>query len=100
MIPFRDGWSLQEYVGAAGGVLDNGDYGKRFVEYANGAVRRPSRGFLFVGGDPRIRPGTTIFVPEKPPETGGRSFGEIFATTFPVVGTLASLAVAYLAATK
>lgn len=98
-IPYAKGWSMSEYLDAAGGVTPSGDRGRRYVEYASGAISRRG-GFLFFHTDPKIRPGATIHVPEKPPETPGAGFGQVFASTFQVVATLASIAIAYVAATK
>lgn len=99
VIPYNRGWSMSDYIEAAGGLADNGNGGKRYVEYASGGIGRRG-GFLIFHTDPGIRPGAKIVVPEKPPETNGSNFGELFAMTFQVVGTLASLTIAYLAATK
>lgn len=98
-IPYAKGWGMSDYLDAAGGTTQNGDRGKRYVEYASGAIRRPGH-FLIFTNEPPIRPGATIYVPEKPPATEHSNFGQIFASTFQVVATLASISIAYLAATK
>jgi polysaccharide export outer membrane protein len=98
-IPFTPGWDMGDYIDAAGGATKTADKGKRYIEYASGAIRRPGH-FLFFSNDPNVRPGATIHIPEKPQTQSDGNVGEIFATTFQIVATLASLAIAYLAATQ
>ena len=54
---------------------------------------------VFIDADNNKKTGLKL-ADEKAPETGGSDFGQVFASTFQVVATLASIAIAYLAATK
>ena len=63
-IPFNKGYSVRDYISAAGGVAENGKRNKIYVVYANGKAAT-NRGFLFFKNKPSIKPGTEIIVPEK-----------------------------------
>lgn len=75
------GRRFMSYISAAGGVTDNGNLKKAYVQYSNG-INRKTRSFLFFRNYPAVRPGSSIIVPEAAP--GGRrgvSFLEVSAVT-------------------
>ena len=63
------------YVQAAGGALPQGDRGRLTVEYPNGKRAVGSK-FLFFRRDPRVEPGSTIFIPLAV-EDAGTDWGNV-----------------------
>lgn len=79
--------SLRSYINNAGGVTDNGNLKKAYVQYSNG-ISRKTKKFLFFRSYPKVQPGSKIVVPEKSPnERRGLSIIEISSLT----GTLTAL---------
>jgi polysaccharide biosynthesis/export protein len=91
-VPFGQGLSLDDYLERAGGVGEDGDRGKAYVEYANG-WRDVSSKFLFFRSDPGVQPGSTIIIP---PKEGGEGFrvDEFLTRTLSIMGTLATVMIA------
>ncbi|TYP95615.1 protein involved in polysaccharide export, contains SLBB domain of the beta-grasp fold [Fodinibius salinus] len=56
--------SMKDYIRAAGGASNLGKPKEAYIVYANGEVDR-TRSFLFFKNYPDVRPGATIYVPEK-----------------------------------
>jgi len=78
--------SLKSYISDAGGVTDNGNLKKAYVQYSNGISKKTGR-FLFFRNYPKVTPGSKIIVPERSPnEKRGLSVIEISTLT----GTLAT----------
>jgi protein involved in polysaccharide export with SLBB domain len=65
-IMFETKKSMKEYIYDAGGVTQLGKKRKAFVIYPNGSSGRIRRVLGFIPSYPKIEPGTSIFVPEKP----------------------------------
>ncbi|MCU0386464.1 MAG: SLBB domain-containing protein, partial [Flavihumibacter sp.] len=65
-IMFETNKSMKEYIYDAGGVTQLGKKRKAFVIYPNGSSGRIKRVLGFIPSYPKIEPGTSIFVPEKP----------------------------------
>ena len=84
--------SLEDYLTLAGGVGDDGDRGKAYVEYANG-WRDVSSKFLFFRSDPGVQPGSTIVIPAKAEGEGFR-VDEFLTRTLSIMGTLATVMIA------
>jgi polysaccharide export outer membrane protein len=63
-VTYVPGRSLEYYVRAAGGVTRKGDLKYAYVTQPNGKVEATSGKFIF-RNDPRPRPGSTVYVPEK-----------------------------------
>jgi polysaccharide export outer membrane protein len=63
-VTYVPGRSLQYYVNAAGGINRKGDLRYAYVTQPNGKVEATSGKFIF-RNDPRPRPGSTVYVPEK-----------------------------------
>jgi len=91
-VPFGPGLSLGDYLERAGGLGDDGDRGKAYVEYANG-WRDVSSKFLFFRSDPGVQPGSTIVIPPKGEGEGFR-VDEFLTRTLSIMGTLATVAIA------
>lgn len=65
-VTYVPGRSLEYYVQAAGGITRRGDLRYAYVTQPNGKVEATSGKFIF-RNDPRPRPGSTVFVPERDP---------------------------------
>ncbi len=64
---WQPGRKLSYYIGAAGGLAENGNGDRASVQQANGEIETRRGGFLFFGGnDPKPAAGATVFVPVKP----------------------------------
>jgi len=82
-----DAGNLKSYIADAGGVTDNGNLKKAYVQYSNG-ISRKTRKFLFFRSYPKILPGSKIVIPERSAtERRGLSIIEISSLT----GTLTAL---------
>ncbi|MEX2526790.1 MAG: SLBB domain-containing protein [Gemmatimonadota bacterium] len=67
---YREGMGLEEYLDRAGGMLESGDFRRVNVEYANGSRSAVRRKLLLFRSTPSVEPGSTIYVPPKPPASG------------------------------
>jgi protein involved in polysaccharide export with SLBB domain len=76
-----------EYISDAGGVTENANFRRAYIQYPNGLNKKISR-FLFFRSYPKVIAGSKIIVPEKNPnEKRGLSILEISTLT----GTFATL---------
>ncbi len=86
VIPFVEGWTLQQYISNAGGFTKNAIRRNIYVVYANGSVKKTSS-FLGLKDYPKMEPGAEIIVPLKPKKSARLSA----ATTIGLTTALASL---------
>lgn len=63
---FGNNISFRQYVSQAGGFSPRALKKRSYVVYANGAAQGTGR-FLFFNNYPKVRPGSEIFVPQRPP---------------------------------
>lgn len=76
-----------DYISDAGGVTDNGNLRKAYIQYSNGLSKKIHH-FLFFRRYPKVTAGSKIIIPEKSPnEKRGLSILEISTLT----GTLATV---------
>jgi protein involved in polysaccharide export with SLBB domain len=90
-VPYRDGWTVDDYLDAAGGVTPNAARDKVIVEYASGSIARAKKSF-WSHSDPPVRSGATITVLEKPVSKDG-SWRDTLTATTQVLSVIASLAI-------
>jgi len=92
----REGAGLGYYIDQAGGYREMAAEGRTRVRYANGEIRTKGGGFLFFGGGvPDPDPGSTIFVPQKPPrERGGMSLQAIVGLMSTAASAVATVIIA------
>ena len=92
----RDGAGLGYYIEQAGGYRENAAEGRTRVRYANGEIRTKGGGFLFFGGGvPDPDPGSTVFVPVKPPrERGGPGLQAIVGLMSTAASAVATVIIA------
>jgi len=64
-VSYKEDYTLKEYIAEAGGYTANANRSKSYVTYSNG-VSNQKRRFLIFKKNPRIEPGTEIFIPAFP----------------------------------
>lgn len=87
-VTYVPGRSLEYYVRAAGGITRRGDLRYAYVTQPNGKVEATSGKFIFKN-DPRPRPGSTVYVPE-------RDASERRTDYLATLGTLAQVALSFV----
>jgi len=90
---WREGLSLDDFVDQAGGYAQNADENRTSVEYANGSRATVNKTLFFFRSTPEIRPGSIIFVPEKPTGTGfnwDATLARVLAVTTAVATVIAA----------
>jgi len=68
-IQYQSGRSFGSYISAAGGYSRNAYRSRAFISYANGRAAR-TKSFFGFSVHPRVKPGSTIFVPLEPANKG------------------------------
>ncbi|WP_214071523.1 SLBB domain-containing protein [Mucilaginibacter sp. dw_454] len=68
-VVYQQSKSFRGYVLNAGGFSPNALKRGAYVVYPNGTVKGTTK-FLFFNNHPRVKPGSEIYVPEKPPRKG------------------------------
>ena len=79
---------FKKAISASGGLLENSDLKRAFVEYQNGQ-KKSVKSFLGIKTYPKLLPGSKIFVPEKIEERNKTSVGEIVGYTTSLVSIIA-----------
>jgi len=88
IIPFKKSISFREAINSSGGITENADLKRAYVEYQNG-LRKSVKQFLGIRNYPIILPGSKIFVPEKSVDRYRTSVGEIVGYTTSLVSIIA-----------
>lgn len=82
LVPYEPGRGIDYYVNRAGGYTYVADPGRLTITYQDGERAAVRRRRLFFDGKPRVGPGSTIYVPEKPEaERGGFNFQQFITST-------------------
>jgi len=92
-IMYESGKSMKKYLSDAGGITPNGKKNKAFVIYANGRSAKMKKSWGLFKMYPKIYPGSSIFVPEKPKKEGGFDIGKaaVFISAITAMVTAISL---------
>lgn len=88
-VTYVPGASLDHYIRAAGGITRRGDIKYAYVTQPNGKVEATGGKFIF-RSNPKPRPGSTVFVPEK-------DASERRVDYLATLGTIAQLAASFVA---
>ncbi len=88
-VTYVPGANLEYYVRAAGGITRKGDLRYAYVTQPNGKVEATSGKFIF-RNNPRPRPGSSVFVPDKDPSERRLDY---IAT----IGSIAQVAASFVA---
>jgi protein involved in polysaccharide export with SLBB domain len=88
-VTYVPGANLEYYVRAAGGVTRQGDLRYAYVTQPNGKVEATSGKFIF-RNNPRPRPGSSVFVPNKDPN-------ERRVDYIATIGSIAQVAASFVA---
>lgn len=86
ILSYQNG-SFMSYISSAGGVTDNGNLKKAYIQYSNGISKKINR-FLFFRSYPKVLPGSKIIVPEK---TGNERKGLNIIELSAITGSLSAL---------
>jgi protein involved in polysaccharide export with SLBB domain len=87
------GRRFKYYINSAGGVLEDARLKGAYVQYPNG-LNKPVRDFLFFRSYPSVKPGSTITVPKKNPDSKLRlGFAEISGITSAVTALIGLIAI-------
>jgi len=92
-VTYVPGRSLEYYVSAAGGVTRKGDLRYAYVTQPNGKVEATRGKFIF-RDDPRPRPGSTVFVPERDPNERRIDYLATFGTIAQLAASFVAIAIA------
>nr|MDP9180023.1 SLBB domain-containing protein [Gemmatimonadota bacterium] len=92
-VTYVPGRSLEYYVRAAGGLTRRGDLRYAYVTQPNGKVEATSGKFIFKN-DPRPRPGSTVFVPERDANERRTDYIASLGSLAQVAASLLALAIA------
>jgi protein involved in polysaccharide export with SLBB domain len=68
-VQYQSGRSFGSYISAAGGYSRNAYRSRAFISYANGRAAR-TKSFFGFRVHPKVKPGSTIFVPLEPANKG------------------------------
>ena len=68
-VQYQSGRGFGSYISAAGGYSRNAYKSRAFISYANGRAAR-TRSFLGMRFHPKVKPGSSIFVPLEPTTKG------------------------------
>ena len=90
LVPYSEGLSVSEYVTLAGGYSGQANQGKIYL------VKRGSGEWTRLGGDQKIEPGDTIWIPMKTDKSFWNTFKDIVLT----VGSIATTYLVIDQATK
>jgi protein involved in polysaccharide export with SLBB domain len=97
LIRFDPSLSVADYIDRAGGPTEKARVSATVVTSANGLSQRSKRRLGVWTHYPEVGSGATIFVPEKAPVTVA---GDSFTKVFQITSALASLIIAWAAATR
>jgi protein involved in polysaccharide export with SLBB domain len=93
---WEPGKDLNYYLGAAGGVAQNGNRDRASVRHANGKTETQQGGFLFFAGRaPTPTPGSVVSVPIKP-DRPPRDNLTVFATIATMLASTATIIIALI----
>ncbi len=92
-VTYVPGADLEYYVRAAGGITRNGDLRYAYVTQPNGKVEATGGKFIFKN-DPRPRPGSSVFVPERDRNERRIDYIATIGALASVAGSLITLVIA------
>lgn len=93
-VQYRPGAGLDYYIANAGGYARLGDRQRVSVRYQNGSGQITRRVLLVFKNQPEIRPGSVIFVPEKPEPEAFRLTEFLASVASVLASTVAIIAIA------
>jgi protein involved in polysaccharide export with SLBB domain len=99
-VVYKPGADLDYYIQQAGGFTDYAAKDRVTVTYPSGE-RRTKHQNIFMTSNPDVKPGSVIYVPVMPTDQrGGTDWGRLLSRTLGVLGTIATLVLAYDRATR
>jgi polysaccharide biosynthesis/export protein len=67
-VTYKNGQSLRKYISQAGGFTENAYKNRVYITYPNGSSAE-TKSFLFFRSYPKVVVGSTVFVPQRDPES-------------------------------
>ena len=90
IIAFEKSISFKQVINASGGISENADLKKAYIEYQNG-LKKSVKSFLGIRNYPKVMAGSKIFVPNKSENKNKTSVAEIVGYTTSLVSIVALL---------
>ena len=88
IILFDKSISFRQAINSAGGITENADLKRSYIEYQNG-LKKSVKSFLGIRNYPKVLPGSKIFVPEKSTDRNKTTVAEIVGYTTSLVSIIA-----------
>jgi protein involved in polysaccharide export with SLBB domain len=88
ILNYKKSISFKEAINFSGGLKENSDLKRAYVEYQNG-LKKSVKSFLGIKTYPRLFPGSKIFVPEKSENRNKTSIAEIVGYSTSLVSIIA-----------
>ena len=88
IILYEKSISFQQAINNSGGILENADLKRSYIEYQNG-LKKSVKSFLGIKNYPKVEPGSKIFVPKKIESSNKTSAAEIVGYTTSLVSLVA-----------
>ena len=88
IIPYEKSLSFKQAINSSGGVLENGDLRRAYIEYQNGR-KKSVKSFLGIRNYPKVLAGSKIIVPEKSTDRNRTSVAEIVGYSTSLVSIIA-----------
>ena len=85
-VVWQEGRSISDYVELAGGYAADADEGRTKVIYPNGTSKKVRKWWR----DPGVLPGSTVYVPQRAPDSGV-DWGQVVVSTTQVLASLATI---------
>lgn len=93
-VMFEQGKNINDYLSDAGGVTQSGKKGRAFVIYPNGSSAKIKKPLGIFRSYPKIEPGSSIFVPERP-DRGGFDAAKAGVIVTAITGLLTAAALIF-----
>jgi hypothetical protein len=81
---------IRYYIAAAGGYADRPWKNRIYIKYQNGRIKS-TKNYLIARVYPKVKEGSTIYVPLKPKKENTTKFSEVFSYSLSALTTLATL---------
>jgi protein involved in polysaccharide export with SLBB domain len=98
-VAYVPGADINFYIRAAGGPAQNADLGRAYVTQSSGKVESTNRRRLRPDAVPEPRPGSRVFVPERP-AGAGRDFVAAAGAVAQILASLVAITVAVVTARR
>ena len=88
IINFEKSTSFRLALASSGGITENADLKRGYIEYQNG-LKKSVKSFFGLKNFPKVLPGSKVVIPEKDENRNRTSVGEIVGYTTSLVSIIA-----------